>query len=321
MCMYCKPLLKAIDAYIKKADDDLADTLDEEGFEHASKTVDYINDVEDGIADALTVQTALVSSAISQSKDLEQFRRIWGKLKNTDTADKDIAAVMVEQLQKFLPQYAGYYIKRTDRELVFSRLSKRAEFWINDWAEDLGELMKLNSHNQIQAIYDKGLKEGIGIEEFSRMIEESGIRDERYKARRCAITEILTAHRVAQQEAFMQSPSVEEKAWLHTGAYRNEPRENHVAMSGQTVPISSPFVLEGADGETYYPMIPGDTSLPAGERINCHCICQPIVNEDVLGLSLEERKALQQKALDEMDDDWEAELDAKNKAKAGIEEE
>ena len=40
-----------------------------------------------------------------------------------------------------------------------------------------------------------------------------------------------------------------------------------------------------------------------------------------MGLPLEERQRLQQKAIDEMDDEWEKELDARNKAKAGIEEE
>ena len=68
-------------------------------------------------------------------------------------------------------------------------------------------------------------------------------------------------------------------------------------------------------------MYPRDVSLPAGERINCHCIQQPIVSEDILGLPLEERKKLQQQAIDDMDDEWEAELDAQNKAKAGIEDE
>lgn len=38
----------------------------------------------------------------------------------------------------------------------------------------------------------------------------------------------------------------------------------------------------------------------------------------ILGMSLEERKQLQQKIIDEMDDSWERELDAKNRAKAGI---
>ena len=45
------------------------------------------------------------------------------------------------------------------------------------------------------------------------------------------------------------------------------------------------------------------------------------MSEDILGLPLEERQKLQQQAIDEMDDDWEAELDAQNKAKAGIEDE
>lgn len=116
----------------------------------------------------------------------------------------------------------------------------------------------------------------------------------------------------------MQSPVVAEKMWKHTGSYRNSPRQNHVDMNGQRVPVSEPFELTGADGRSYSPMFPGDPALPPGERINCHCICQPVVSEDILGLSLEERQRLQQEAIDGMDNEWEKELDAKNRAKAGI---
>ena len=42
--------------------------------------------------------------------------------------------------------------------------------------------------------------------------------------------------------------------------------------------------------------------------------------DPILGLSLEERRRIQQEAIDEMDDEWEKELDRKNRAKAGIEE-
>ena len=66
-------------------------------------------------------------------------------------------------------------------------------------------------------------------------------------------------------------------------------------------------------------MYPRDTSRPAAASIPCHCIEQPVVDMEILGLPLEERQKLQQQAIDEMDDDWEAELDAQNKAKAGIE--
>ena len=126
------------------------------------------------------------------------------------------------------------------------------------------------------------------------------------------------SHRAAQQEAFMQSPAVAGKGWKHTGEYKNEPRQNHVDMDGQTVPVNEPFELIGADGSIYNPMYPGDTSLPPEERINCHCICQPVVNEEILGMTLEERQELQQQIVDEMDDEWEKELDAANRAKAGI---
>ena len=91
-------------------------------------------------------------------------------------------------------------------------------------------------------------------------------------------------------------------------------------MSGVIVPKDEPFTLEGLDGVTYYPMYPRDPILPPGESINCHCIHRGIVNADILGLPLEERQRLQQEAIDADDGAWEKELDAKNKAKAGIEE-
>lgn len=159
---------------------------------------------------------------------------------------------------------------------------------------------------------------GKGIAEFTQALIDGGIRSERYRARATALTETLRAHSVAQQEALIQNPAVESKEWVHTGAYRNTPRENHVAMNGVIVPKDEPFVLEGADGVTYYPMYPRDPSLPPGESVNCHCIHRGVVNDDILGLPLEERKRLQQEAIDAMDDEWEKELDAKNKAKAGI---
>ena len=97
--------------------------------------------------------------------------------------------------------------------------------------------MRLNSHDEIENILINNLKKGSGIPEFIRDLQDSGIRDEHYKARRVAVTEVLCAHSVAQQEAFMQSPAVKEKKWRHTGSYRNEPRKNHESMNGQIVPV------------------------------------------------------------------------------------
>lgn len=322
MCLKCGSLIKAIDAYIQKADDDLADSLGTEGYAKPKKTVEYIQEIEDGVAEALFDETDYILAEAKKAVDLEAFAKdVWPKVKLTDSVGSKLTAVFTESLEKFMPEYVGYYIQQTDRALKLLQVSKRTTAWVKSWSQDLGEIMKLNSHTEIENILTKGLENGSSIAEFTRAIIDSGIRDEYYRARRVAVTEVLTAHRAAQQEAFMQSPAVSEKAWKHTGEYRNEPRQNHVDMDGQRVAVDEPFELSGADGGTYYPMYPGDPALPPGERINCHCIQQPVVSEEIIGLPLEERQRLQQQAIDEMDDEWEKELDAKNKAKAGIEEE
>lgn len=322
MCMACQPLIKAIDAYLAKADGDLADALEAEGYAEPQATIDYMQGIEDDVAEALVDETDYFVAEAEKAADLETFAAdIWPRVKLNDRLKAKLATVFTESLSEFMPEFVGYYIAQTDRNLKLEVVSKRTTAWVKSWSEQLGEIMQLNSHKEIETILTKGLKEGTGIASFTREILDSGIRDEYYKARRVALTEVLGAHSVAQQEAFMQSPAVAEKAWKHTGAYRNEPRQNHVDMDGQRVAKDAPFTLTGIKGGTYEPMYPRDVILPPEERINCHCICQPVVNEDILGLPLEERQRLQQEAVDKMDDEWERELDARNKAKAGIDEE
>lgn len=321
MCMECGPLIKAIDAYIRKADDDLKNALEEEGYAKPEETVEEIQETEDRVAEALFDETDYILMAVMAAIDLESFAEDdWPGVKENDELKSRIAVIFADEFEKFIPGLIEYYLSWTDRELKLEQVSRRTTAWIGEWSQELGEIMQLNSHKEIEGILKTGLNEGIGVEEFVRKIQESGIRNEYYKARRVAVTEVLTAHRAAQQEAFMQSPAVAEKMWKHTGSYRNKPRQNHVDMNGQRVLVAEPFELTGADGVSYSPMFPGDPALPPGERINCHCICQPVVSEDILGLSLEERQRLQQEAIDGMDDEWEKELGAKNRAKAGIDE-
>lgn len=317
----CGRLIKAIDNYIKKADDDLSDALKAEGYAEPEKTVKYIGNIEDAVADALVNERDFVLKAASGAVDLETFAKaIWPGVKLTDELAEKLEQVFAEQLAEFMPEYVETYLKQTDKELILNEVSKKTTGWVKTWSKELGDIMKLNSHTEIESILTKGLDDGNSIAEFTQSILDSGIRDEYYKARRVAVTEVLRAHSVAQEEAIQQSPAVEFKEWRHTGSYRNTPRQNHIDMDGQVVPKKEPFTLTGANGGTYYPMYPRDSLLPPAESVNCHCIHRAVVNEDILGLSLEERKKLQQQAIDEMDDDWEKELNEKNKAKAGIDE-
>lgn len=309
MCDSCNDLVKAIDAYIEKADNKLADQLKAKGYIKPDKTLEYARKIEEGVAEAFNDETDEFIKAMGAADTVNNFYKIhWPKFKESDGLTAKLSTIFRENFRNLIPEFVGYYIDEIDAGLAKNLCSKRTVAWIESWSDELGKLMKLNSVAELEKILINGLKNGLGVPDVSRQIMESGIREPYYKARRVAVTEMLRAHSVAAQEAQMQSPSVSQKMWMHTGAYKNEPRWNHVAMSGQTVPVNEPFELIGADGGSYSPMYPRDASLPASESINCHCIAQPIVDEEVLGLSLEERIRLQNEAIANMDDEWEQHL-------------
>ena len=56
MC-HCERLLKAIENYIAKADDDLEEILAEEGFAEPGLTVARISQIEEAVAEALEQET------------------------------------------------------------------------------------------------------------------------------------------------------------------------------------------------------------------------------------------------------------------------
>ncbi|WP_304584063.1 phage minor head protein [Acutalibacter muris] len=319
MPCHCEGLIKAIDAYLAKEDDELELALEAAGYVDAPETIEHITSLEDGIAVVLISETDYILDSLKDRIDLkEYFSEVWPAIKkNNPTADK-LFNLFWEDFSGYMKPLASKYIAATDAELTVQAVSQRTTAWTKQWSKDLSELMQLESHTQVEKILTTAMDEGQSVAEVTQALMDSGIRNEYVRARKTALTETLRAHSVANQEAMMQSPAVVEKEWRHSGAYRNEPRINHVAMQGQRVSKEAAYVLQGADGGVYYPLYPRDPSLPAGESINCHCISQPIVSEEILGLPIEERRLLQEEALAAMDDAWEEELYLKNKALAGL---
>lgn len=316
----CQALIKAIDAYIAKADDDLSDELKEAGYLDPKATVQDAEELEEQIAEALDMDTEIIAEQIERADSLEEFvENTWEVYRDASALADDIQDVVQNGLSSAIPRLASKYIKATDSGLVVTALRQRTADWISSWSPQLGQIMKLTSHDGIQSILTDAMSQGKSVADVTRELMDSGIRSNYARARQTALTEMLTAHSVAQQESYMQSPAVEGKGWRHTGARRNKPRKNHVDMDGQVVPKAEPFDLTGADGNSYKPMHPRDTNLPPGERINCHCITQPEVSEDVLGLSLSERKRLQAEAIANDDRQWAVELDEQNRARSGNE--
>lgn len=314
----CQRLIKAIDRYIEKADNDLSKTLDNAGFINSKDSVDAIAALEDKMAEVLTDQTTEIAKTILAAGNLTAALKVVEEFFAEDETRQRLAEALKEFYEENVPTLSTVYIQEAEDDLVVSQIRQRTVSWIKSWSDDLADLMQLTSKEQIETFISSALKKGEGVEDLKRQLVIDGIRNEEYRARATSITEMLRAHSVAREEAIQQSPATDRKGWLHSGGRGITPRENHVAMNGQIVAKEKTFTLHGRDGSTYHPMYPRDANLPAAEVINCHCTHIPIVNDEVLGMSLEERQKLQQQIIDEDDAKWEKELDAKNKAKAGI---
>ena len=315
MCK-CSSLIKAIDAYISKSDEDLADELEAEGRALPEDSVTMLSDMEDGITAALVSQTEYFIDKIKKQKSVSDLMNIFEEIKANDACNAEITSVAIEQFKKYIPKMVVNYAAKTDGGIKITAVSKRTTAWIESWSEELGDLMMLNSHTEIEGILKQALEKGDSIPTLTQTILDSGIRDERYKARRCAMTEMFRAHNVSKYEASLQTPCIVGKKWRHSGV--GKPRPNHQAMEGQIVKKSEPFTLIGADGITYHPMYPIDPLLPAGEAIHCHCTTDDVIDENILGLSVEERQRLRDEAIAELDDEWEKEVDAKYRAMVGL---
>lgn len=296
-----KGIISAIDCYIAKADEELTQTLTEEGFAEAEETVEQINSLQDKIADILHSQTdELLMALAAASGWKEAKKKVFQMMENDDIAEQ-IEEAAADMLDIEVPQLATAYMKVTEADLVVDTLRQRTSNWMASWSSELGRLMKINTHKQLTDLIQNAIDNGESIEKLTRKIMDGGWRTEYYQARRVALTEVLRAHSVAHEEAIQQSPATDRKEWVHTGTHKNEPRPNHQDMSGQIVPKEQPFTLVGRNGITYYPMYPIDPILPASESVNCHCIHRGITNDSILGMPYEERKKLQQQFIENDD--------------------
>ena len=301
MCSF-EALEIAIQKYILKADNKLIAQLKLSGFLDADFTVEEAERLDDEVSEILEEEIDEICSLAESSKSADEFAKKFAKAKNKDITAKKLREVLSDHYNRLTPSLVDSYIKAVDKELGFIRLSRGLSKWISSWSEELADMMQLTTHKKIEDILSKRLTDGSGIDVIIRDLQAEGIRNERYRARSTAITESLRAHSAASQEAAAQNPCITSKVWRHSGARHNNPRPNHVDMDGQMVDKNTPFILTGADGLSYSPMYPRDPSLPAAESVNCHCIAQYIVNEDIFGLSLEQRQQMQEAAILELDE-------------------
>ena len=138
---YCDRIAKAIDAYIRKADNDLSKQLGKEGYAKPKKTLQYAQDIEDDVADILTEETDYFVREAKASGSLEDFQKKLPAVTAATPATAKLSKAFATRLSKFLPEYAAYYLKQTDKNLKLDRVSKRTTAWIESWSDELADLM------------------------------------------------------------------------------------------------------------------------------------------------------------------------------------
>jgi len=287
-------LIKNIDEFLKtaKTSDDLRKLLKD--FPEREALVKAIDNQEAVIAKLLRNQKQRfikgLKNASSNTVGNPVARAVTelflSEILDNDNFDTEMRDASVKFLSSTVPELADSIMQLIDKDIAFDQLSQRNLTWIEEWGDELGKLMKTSTHDKVTKVLYDGLAEGKSIQDMELQLAELPDFD-RTRARRTAITEVLTASSVAQDEAYLQSPAVTGKTWLHSGPRGINPRDAHVALNGTTIDVNEKFNVNGHDAS-----YPRDTNLPASERVNCHCTMSPSVDESILGLSKEEKERL-----------------------------
>ncbi|MDA1576448.1 MULTISPECIES: phage minor head protein [unclassified Bacillus cereus group] len=299
-------LLDSLNEWIEKADtDDFTASLPPD-LEVLDMLPGYVEEFEKKIAKLLRKQKKYFvdgiknytkKDAVEKSiriKDIIDF--VTGSLFGADTFAKSLSKAARKFLDYTMKDMTKAFMNAIDPDIQFNIFSKRTTQWIDSWSDELGNIMQINSHKAVERILNDGLEKGKGIREIARELAKLPEFD-RKRARRTAQTEVLASCSASQFESYLQSPAVTGKKWRHSGARKNDPRENHVEYDGTTVPVEDEFELPKS-GERC--MFPRDSSLSAKERVNCKCVMSPVVDNNILGLSEEEKQKIREETLKEL---------------------
>lgn len=293
-------LLKNLNEFIEKAtnNDDLDNVSDFPGLERIPELVE---DYEKIVAGLLRRQRKWFLDAFntfitkSDSMTIEAFLLY---LRTDLFAADDFAEEFGEETAKFLEmtveELANIMMESIDPDILFEVLSDRTTNWIKSWSNELGEIMELGTHKALEKELLDSITNGESIAQAELRMKDLPQFD-RARARATARTEILTASSRAHFESFWQSPSVVAKKWKHSGTKKITARETHMAMDGVELPVDELFLVDGEFG-----MYPRDTTFSAKNRVNCGCALGPVVDEDILRVSKEEKEAIRQEVLAEL---------------------
>ncbi|RPK02412.1 hypothetical protein EH11_01742 [Bacillus subtilis] len=299
-------LLESLNVFIKKAEENQYKQLGEmvPDFPGKSNIPKYVEEYEKGIARLFRRQRKKFSDGLKgfvskESKETLEALLVFftQNLFAEDDFEEEFQELTEGFLQQTIEELAEVIMDSIDTEVPFKVLSTRTVDWIKDWSKKLAEIMKLNTHEAVENILTDAIENGSSIQDIELTLKDMPQFD-RERARTTAITEVLAASSAAQLESYAQSPAVKKKKWRHSGSKKNYPRENHINLDGTVIGIDEEFQIPGG---TETCMFPRDPKLSAGERVHCHCVLSPVVDNRILGLSAEEKEEIRREVLANME--------------------
>ncbi|MDO3651944.1 phage minor head protein [Bacillus subtilis] len=299
-------LLDSLNAFIQKAKENQYKQLGEmvPDFPGKSNIPKYVEEYEKGIARLLRRQRKKFLDGLNGfvSKDSKETLEallvfFTQNLFAEDDFEEEIHELTEGFLQQTIEELAEMIMDFIDPEVPFKVLSNRTINWIKDWSKKLAGIMKLNTHEAVENVLTDAIENGSSIHDIELTLKEMPQFD-RERARTTAITEVLAASSAAQHESYSQSPAVKKKKWRHSGGKKNNPRENHIDLDGTVIGLDEEFQIPGSSESC---MFPRDPKLSAGERVHCHCVLSPVVDNMILGLSAEEKEEIRREALARME--------------------
>lgn len=292
-------LIKSLNSYIHKSDSSVIDNV--EDFPGIEEVPQLVAAFEKEIAKLLRAQKKYYVNALddfvskSDTLTLEQFLRY---MEDTLFPNDAFRITFSKETLRFLDVTVGvlasHMMTAIDREVAFNVMSQSSIDWLQNWSEELASIMQLNTHQALESALSKVITDGGSIADAELAIKDLP-QFNRNRARTTARTEILTASSRAHYESFLQSPSVIGKKWKHSGTKANKPRESHQALDGVIVDVEEHFLVDGELG-----LYPRDTNFSARNRVHCGCVIGPVVDNDILRLSPEEKEQLRKEALEEI---------------------
>ncbi|KIO59879.1 hypothetical protein B4143_2608 [Bacillus subtilis] len=298
-------LLDSLNAFIQKAEENQYKQLGEmvPDFPGKSNIPKYVEEYEKGIARLLRRQRKKFLEGLNGFIDKDSKETLEAllvfftqNLFAEDDFEEEFQELTEGFLQQTVEELAEVIMDSLDPDVPFEALSTRAADWIKGWSEKLAKIMKLNTHEAVENVLTDAIENGASIQDIELTLKDMPQFD-RGRARTTAITEVLAASSAAQHESYVQSPAVKKKKWRHSGGKKNSPRENHIDLDGTVIGVDEEFQIPGRS-ETC--MFPRDPKLSAGERVHCHCVLSPVVDNEILGLSAEEKEKIRREALANM---------------------